>query len=350
MSSYPDSAAKTILEQRLEEFKDTQERDPLRAASARARFLREAAEYRQAVSAERRVRQSGWNFPIRKEKLAMYALVSLILAASLLLGGGASVAAAQNDLPDQPLYPLKLWTENVRLNLTGNPQEQAELLMAMEQTRVQEVAALTEKGITPPDQVCDRLETHLRQTLRLAAGMDDADLERTLLQLRDRLQEQDRLLQQLQIHASPEAEPLLTRTRQMLQLHLQLEEQGLADPQSFRHKMQNRPQYGPAETSTPEPNQQAEPGYHQTGPTAQPSNTPGASNGNGSCEGNTAPCEPHREREELQNRNGDPEPGHQEPGGHHPESPQGEQHEEGSGSGGSGCNGGCGSGEGGGHK
>ena len=92
----------SMIERRLEELKDVPARNPLQAASGRVRFLSEAAKYQQAVSPGTRVRQRGWIIPIRKEKFAMNVLVSLILAASLLLGGGATVAAAQDDLPNQP--------------------------------------------------------------------------------------------------------------------------------------------------------------------------------------------------------------------------------------------------------
>ena len=280
------------IEQRLEELKDVPARDPLQVASGRARFLNEAAKYEQAVSSETQVRQSGWIFPIRKEKFAMNALVSLILAASLLLGGGVTVAAAQDDLPNQPLYQLKLWTENAKLTMTGEPQEKATLLMNMAQTRVQEMAILAEQGVTPPDQVRERLEEHLRQTLKLAADMDEAARERTLLQLRDQLKTQDHIMQQLQLHVDADVEPLLNRTRQMLQTHLQLVDEGLADPQGFQYMMQNQMQYGQDEEATPEPNQQGEPGFHQNEESGKPDES-NSGNGNGNeSPGNSNPGNP----------------------------------------------------------
>jgi hypothetical protein len=353
-----DFILESTIERQFEELKAAPARDPLRAASARARFLSEAASYQHTVSPRAHVRQSGWIFPIRKEKLAMNALVSLILAASLLLGGGATIAAAQDDLPTQSLYQLKLWTENATLAMNGEPQEQADLLMNMAQTRVQEMAALAEMGITPPDQVRARLEGHLRQTLMLAADMDGAELEQTLLQLRDRLREQDRIMQQSQTHAGAEIEPLLTRTRQMLQLHQRLVDQGLADPQGFRYMMKNGMQYGPDEEATPGPNQQGEPGFHHNGPTEQPTNGPGA--GNGSSEGNGSPGGPNPES--PQPGNGGNGSGNNEPGGNNPEKPDGGNNggsgsgggggdDDGGGSGGSGGNNdGGGSGGGGGNK
>jgi hypothetical protein len=303
MSNYnTDPKVEFIVEHRLEELKNVPARDTLRAARGRARFLSEAVEYQQAVSPGMRVRQIGWIFPIRKEKLAMNALVSLVLAASLLMGGGATVAAAQDDLPTQSLYQLKLWTEDATLALNGNPQEQASLLMNMAQTRVEEMAALAEMDVVPPDQVRERLAEHLHLALVLAADMDTATREQVLLQLHDRLQTQDRIMEQLQTHANAKTEPLLTQTRQMLQTNLHLVDEGLADPQGFHDKMKNQRQNGQDKKVTPEPNQQGEPGLHEGGPNGQPTGEPGNGNGNGNSEGNNSPGGPNPDK--PQNGNG----------------------------------------------
>jgi hypothetical protein len=321
-SSNSDPITESIVENRLEELKKVPARNPLQAASGRARFLSEAAEYRQAVSPGTHARQSGWIFPIRKEKLSMNALVSLILAASLLLGGGATVVAAQDDLPTQSLYQLKLWTENTSLSMNADPQEQATLLMNMAQTRVQEMAALAEMGIAPPEQVRERLEQHIRQILQLAENMDDAACEQTLLQLRERLQVQERIMEQLQIHANPETEPLLTQTRLMLQAHLQLVDNGLTGPQDFQYMLNNQMQYGQDEEAIPEPNQQGEPGFHQNDESGNQSDMPGSGNGNesGGTEGNDSPAGPNPDKPQGGNEGGGS--GNEAPGGPHPDSPQ----------------------------
>lgn len=323
-----ESISETMVEHRLEELKTVPERNPLQAASGRARFLKEAAEYQQAVSPEKHVRQSGWIFPIRKEKFAMNALVSLILVASLFLGGSVTVAAAQDDLPNQPLYQVKLLTEDAALALAGTPQKQANVLMNMTQRRVEEMAALAEKGVTPPAQVREQLEQHLNQTLALASNMDEPALEQTLLQLRDRLQTQDRIMEQAQTHANAATEPLLTQTRQMLQTRLQLVGEGLADPQGFRHMMLNQMQYGQDEEATPEPNQQTEPGLHLNGQNGQSTNEPGTGNrtGSGTSGGQNS--------DGSQNGNGSNGPGSQSPGEQNPQHMQGGQ--------GGNCSGGCG--------
>lgn len=273
----------------------------------------------------------------------MNALVSLILAVSLLLGGATTVAAAQDDLPTQPLYPLKLWTENVALAMKGDPQDQANLLMTMAQSRVQEMAALVEQDITPPDQIRERLQQHLDQFLMLAAGMDEATRNQLLLQLREQLQKQDRIIEQLQTYNGAETQPLLTQTRQMLQIHLRLIDEGLADPQGFQYMMNNQMQYGQDDEATPEPNQQGKPGFHQNDDSGNSPQMPGTGNGsqNGSTEGNDAPSNPNPEKPQDGNNGGS---SNESPGRPNPNSLQ-------SGNGlGSGNENGYGAGEGGGNK
>lgn len=259
----------------------------------------------------------------------MNALVSLILAASLFLGGSVTVAAAQDDLPNQPLYQVKLWTEDAALTLAGTPQKQATVLINMAQRRVEEMAALAEKGVTPPAQVREQLEQHLDQTLAVASNMDEPALEQTLLQLRDHLQTQDRIMEQSQMHANAATEPLLTQTRQMLQTRLRLVDEGLANPQGFHHMMENQMRYGQDEEVTPEPNQQGEPGFHQNdqsqnNQSGQPAIEPGTRNGTPGGQNSDG----------SQNGNGGNGAGNQSPGDQDPEHMQGGQ--------GGNCSGGCG--------
>ena len=210
----------------------------------------------------------------------MNVLVSLILAAALVLGGGATAAAAQNDLPNQTLYPVKLMTENAQLALTGDPVAKANLLMEMSQTRVEEMAALANIGETIPAQVQLRLAEQVQQAIELSAGMEEPAMLRTLTQLRTNLQLQEQVMAQLQAQAEGETLQLLTQTRERLQIQLRLVDEGLADPQGFLYTMENQMQYGQDEEAIPEPNQQGEPGFQQNDESGQPTETPGNGGGN----------------------------------------------------------------------
>lgn len=146
---------------------------------------------------------------------------------------------------------MKLWSEELGLRFENNPEQKADRLMELAQIRVQEMMRLTDAKLTVPDQVRLRLEQHIHQALQLCENMDDATLDRTLLQIRARLQQQDRDLEQLQIHATQNAQPILAQTRTMLQTRLQLVDDGLLDHQMFRNALRKGFRHGQEDDATP---------------------------------------------------------------------------------------------------
>lgn len=201
----------------------------------------------------------------------MNMVLSILVVAGLLFGGGATVSATQDDLPNEPLYPVKIWTEDLSLQFQNNPEALVTRLMELSQVRVQEMVQLAENGENIPDVVQLRLEQHIQQALQICVNMDDPTLERTLLQIRDRLQEQDRDLEQLQLHTQDQIQ-LLTQTRTLLQERLRLVDEGLVDPAMFRIQVQSGFRYGQDEELVPP----AENGNnHQNG---QPTDEPGGPN------------------------------------------------------------------------
>jgi hypothetical protein len=72
------------------------------------------------------------------------AVVSAVIV--VLLAGGGTVAASSNSLPDQPLYAVKLATENVRLALTPSALGKASLYAEFADRRVDEIIKMAEKG------------------------------------------------------------------------------------------------------------------------------------------------------------------------------------------------------------
>jgi len=272
MNNQPDSEA--IVQERLDVLMEVPEPDPRVVARARARFLA------QAVSADEFQRHNGWKSIFRKEQFAMNILVSVLVIVGLLAGGGMTVNAAQNDLPNEPLYGVKTWSENVSLQFQNNPEAKVERLMELTQTRIQEMTHLIESGQTPPDQVRLRLEQHLQQAFQVCSNMDDAALDRTLLQLRDQLQQHERDMQNLQVHAGQDALPILERTRTMLQIRLQVADDGMQNHEMFRNAVRNGFHYGQTQTPpTSVPSTPSAPNGQQNG---QSTPQAGSDNGNGS--------------------------------------------------------------------
>ena len=154
----------------LDEIKPVSGRNPQAAARTRSRFLAEA------VSARENRRHIWWTTIFQqKEKFAMNLIISTLVIAGLLFGGGATVSAAQNDLPNEPLYQIKLVSEDASVWLAHDPTMKIEMLMEQAQTRTEEMAALSSAGIIPPAGLATRMQDRIQQALQLTATLDDAE-------------------------------------------------------------------------------------------------------------------------------------------------------------------------------
>ncbi len=271
-----DNGLDPLLEKSLAALKPAPPRNPEKAWQGRARFLSKADHFRTAVSKRADRRQKGWmsSIPIlfdRKENAPMFAkMVSLLVIVSVLLGGTAATAyAAQGSLPDQPLYGLKLFTEDARLGLAADVQARIALNTEFANRRVEEVASMAGKGASLPAPVLSRLQTQLDQALELSAGLDNASLQRSLQQEKQALQQQEQVLQQVQVSSGSTAEPQLAQVRVIVQTRLQLVEDGLADPQQFRNQVRQRLE------------QHQGPGLPTGQPGQAPGNMPGSNAGPG---------------------------------------------------------------------
>jgi len=226
----------------------------------------------------------------------------------LLFVGVGGVFAAQNDLPTEPLYPIKTISEDVSLWLANDPEVKLDRLMELAQIRTQEIAVLVEQGKAVPEQVTQRLNLHVETALQLAAGQSDEEMQGSLLQIQSQLQTQEQVMTQLQANAPGESQPVLEQARVRTQEQLRLANEGLENPLAFRNRYQYQNQnangtatpsptdipsetaappasgYGPGPNAqgTPEPNATPGAGY---GPGPDPSTTPGGSGNGGSGSG-----------------------------------------------------------------
>lgn len=229
----------------LDELKPIPARNPQIAARARARFLAEA------VSVRDKSRLSIWTTFQQKEKFAMKLILSTLVILGLLFGGSATVSAAQDALPNETLYQIKLVSEDLHLLLISDPVAQIEILMQQAQTRTEEMAALASKGKTPPAELTIQAQERIQHALQLAANLDNTSQTVALQQIQTRLQTQEQLMTQLQDGACPACEPVLQQTQEMLQLHLRQLENGPTGPETFQSQNQNQNQV--RMTQTPQP-------------------------------------------------------------------------------------------------
>ncbi len=211
------------------------------------------------------------------------ALIAILLALAVFLGGGgATVYAAQDSLPDQALYPLKIFSEDTLLSLTESPQARINYEMDFADRRLAEMTRLLAGGNTIPESLVDRLQNQLDAALRLAAGMDDAEMLRGLEQVRLRSETQLQVLGMLAASAPQSARPALQMAQMRIQEQVQLSALGQADPQEFRLQVMLRMQYqGGTDTSIP--------GQGNGGGRMGPTSAPGQGSGGGMMGPTTTP-------------------------------------------------------------
>ena len=84
--------------------------------------------------------------PIPYRRRFSMASVILVIVLTLSALGGGTVYAAQDSLPGDALYPVKLGTEQVRMMLPGNDVVKAQRALSFASRRMGEMEALAEKG------------------------------------------------------------------------------------------------------------------------------------------------------------------------------------------------------------
>lgn len=209
----------------------------------------------QAVSSAPLWRLKKWTDTIvnpfqRKERSSMLtALTTVALVVALLFGGaGVTTYAAQDSLPTGPLYPLKVLSEDLRLDLASNEAFQFQLALEYANRRVEEISAMQAMGEPLGEPVMTRLQEQLTYALKLAAGMPDGEMQASLLQLQAQVQAHIRTMTALQNKLGEQADPALARLRKMLQTQYQWAVFGLEDPAMFRHQIQSGATEPPAES------------------------------------------------------------------------------------------------------
>jgi len=233
----------------LEDLRTVPPRDPAAAARGRANFLKQAASVRAAVSRKQEARHNGWIqklipvFP-RKERTPVFnVMMAVLLAAVVFFGGTATtVYAAQDSLPGQSLYPVKTWSEDALLSLTSSSLTRLDHELDFSDRRMAEMAALAAEGAAIPERVMTRLQSELDQALELVAGMEDAQLQQQLEQIRLRAESQLQVVNALMAGAPVSDQPVLLQAQSRIQEQVRLCGLGEMDPDGFRLQVRQRQQ------------------------------------------------------------------------------------------------------------
>lgn len=276
------------LAQALKQLGQVPPREAHTAARGRARFLAEAGKILPPVSASASQRHKDWRSFSRKERFQMNAVIAVIASLVLLFGGSAAtVAAAQDDLPNEPLYAVKTLSEDARLWLNTDPQGELDMLMELANLRIEEMYMLAMEGSTPPAEVTSRLETHIQEALQVAAGMDSQSMQGALEQIHTELMLQQQLMQIMQNQSSGEISQVMEQTRTMVENRIRMVEEGMGNPQGFQNSVRTEEEMRTGQDSSGSGQEQGSeaPGTGNEDPGSgnqqEPSGTPQGPNGPG---------------------------------------------------------------------
>ena len=240
----------------LAPLKNVPDRQTQAAARGRMQFLQEAASLAPAIvhaAGKQNTSRNIFGFMslFGKKPAALAARMILVIAmAAVLLGAGgtAAVYAARDSLPGETLYPLKTLGEDVRLALASSPQTELNLNLQFAERRMTEISALLDEDEELAAQSILRLQNHLQNAMQASQLVSGEQSMPALQRLRDALQYQQRLMQQLQLNTDPAKNPFTEQSGELLQQELDIIEDRVQEEQLLlqqQKQMQEQVQQGP---------------------------------------------------------------------------------------------------------
>ncbi len=215
---------------------------PRGLAAGREVMLAEAARWESQVSDQgvASVELGRAAIPRKRDKmnLLLYRVLAVVLAAAVALAGmGGGVVLAADSLPGDVLYGVKLLSEDVRLVLTPDPADRAELALAFVALRVQEMARLAQQGEDVPGAVVARLTRQMEQAMVEIARARPEEAPALLERVVERTQIQQQVLENAAVGAGQEAQ---TRLRQASQVMERSRQSAENDPLYLEYQNQHR--------------------------------------------------------------------------------------------------------------
>jgi hypothetical protein len=231
----------------LIQLKPVEPLDPTIAAAERASYLEQVNSLVADATRQTEKHPKEWidkniNNIHRKVLSPLFStLLIVLLVIGFLLGGmGTTVHAAQNSLPNQYLFIVKIWSEQVRLSLTDSPEDQLGMVLQFTNRRMSELSEMVAQNDPLSRKWETRFQENLEVALQIAVSMDDPSLQEALAKIRFQAEYQAHAIGVLQKDFPNPSDHLLAQIQARLREQARLAELGESDPQEFRRELRDR--------------------------------------------------------------------------------------------------------------
>ncbi len=118
-------------------------------------------------------KKNNWDSILRQQQSIVPHTIFILILIGLIFGGWGTVYAANDSLPNDLLYSVKLMRENLALSITSEPKSRISLLTTFANRRADEATILTSQGKSIPEKLPVLMESYLDEVNSLTASMDE---------------------------------------------------------------------------------------------------------------------------------------------------------------------------------
>lgn len=251
--NFYDDELDSFLSSKLKLIQPTEPRDPEIARQRRDEFVKKT-KYLQFGKplfwVASLLSRKPWQglFSQRPALVPFAAAVFLIFG--LVFGSWGTVYAAQDSLPNDLLYSVKLAGENLQLAFTADTEARISLLTAFTDRRVEEAKALALEGQPIPEELPARLDEQLEELSALTASLEEVATDDTIPGVQVHLHDRDQGMTNAMNGNGIPSDSGLNQLRTMLQQNHQLTQKGLVEPNEFQNRFRFEQQSSVSVTDT----------------------------------------------------------------------------------------------------
>ena len=269
MTYYGDELDKDLKE-KLDLLQETPPRDPVKASQRRDEYLRKVRylHYSKPMYAIAGLLNSKlWKpFFSQRPSLVPFA-AAILLIFGLVFGSVGTVYAAQDSLPNDPLYSIKLAGENLRLAFTPDTEDRISLLTSYADRRLQEATALDAQGQPLPNELATMMDAYIAELTSLTTSLDETAVQEDPTAVSRTLRPQDR--DQARTNPENDNQLELTQLREMAEACHRIASTGDGDFEFNHYVNQYQEQFKHEQAGPPDsPNTYQQVLKHQQGVTS----------------------------------------------------------------------------------